>query len=66
MNPSNQAINRSDCIFMGNVLTAECRIIDSHINGRRAAVNGFNAISGTQNVSSVTLRAHRLISHEDN
>lgn len=32
--PSNQAVNRGDCIFMGKVLTAECRIIDRHINDR--------------------------------
>ena len=25
-------ISGSDCIFMGNVLTAECGIIDRHIN----------------------------------
>lgn len=64
--PSNRAVNRSDCIFMGNVLTAECRIIDRHVNDRGAAVNGFNIISGTQNVSAVTLRARRLIASEHN
>lgn len=63
---TNQTINSSDCIFMGNILTAECRIIDRHINDRGAAVNGFNTISGTQNVSSVSLRACRHISNEDN
>lgn len=64
--PSNQAVNRGDCIFMGKVLTAECRIIDRHINDRGAAVNGFSSISTTQNVSPATLRAARLISNEDN
>lgn len=53
---SNLGINRSDCIFMGNILTVECWIIDRNINARGAAVNGFNTISGTQNVSAVTLR----------
>lgn len=38
---------------MGNVLTAECRIIDRHINERGAALHGFNGISQTQNVSSL-------------